>query len=123
MTDENEEHGFRRIGDHVPPASSMRLIEGSTRTPLPRLSPTGGERPREQTPSSGIGTRPGGRGVAIRSSEDIAAVMARGNPEATDAAILALLPPSVGSALSPVEREFIDPQYGWDCEIFRLSDE
>ena len=111
---ESEGQGFRRVGNLVPPASDMRLIEDSIPEASSRNLPTGGERLADQTPSNEIGMPLGERGVAARSLDRL---LMLDDPEETDEAILKSLPPSIASSLSPVERTFIDPVYGYDFEL------
>lgn len=114
----DEGQGFRRIGELVPPASTMRLVEGSTPEPSRRSSATTGMPRTAPTPGSEIGTRHSVPGAVKRSVEDM---IARDDPEATDRELEALLTRSVGLSFRPVEREFIDERYGYDSEVIAFE--
>lgn len=117
---QDEGQDFQQGGNLLPAASGMRLTSDSIQAPSSKNSPTG-QLPAPK-PSKGIGTQRGGPSVVEPS---IAEAIRLDDPELTDAAILRSLPPSVASALHPVIREFIDPQYGFDYELtgYRLSGE
>ncbi len=120
MKTERGGRGFQTAGSLVPPASSMRVIEGSTPESSSKSSATGGGLPTVPTRSSAIGMRHGAHGAVALS---LVEALSQDDPEATDAALLRSLPRSVASSLRPEERTFIDGRYGYDFELvgYRLS--
>lgn len=121
--DENEQRGFRPIGSLLP--QSGILPPGSDSTPMPSRPSfaTTGARSPAQRGSSSTGRQLSE--IAVGNSLAVAqrAAVERGNPADLDRAIVASLPPSVGSILTPTYRDRIDPVYGFDTEFegYRLA--
>jgi len=107
-----EESGCRPIGSLVQRTLTSLSVVDSTPEPSPTSLPITGTRFPEAGAASLIGPPRSGTGVVAKPD------FRHQDPAQNDEAIVALLPPSVRSALRATEsiREFIDPVYGFDIE-------
>ena len=119
MADESRGGGFRQIGD----PAKRALASLSQRDAMTSGSSERGPGAEIITSARGMSsptlTPLGAHGSETLPalSRRISELLAGSDPEATDEAILRSLPPSIASSLSPVERTFIDPVYGYDFEL------
>jgi hypothetical protein len=115
MENPQEEPGYRRIGSRLPSFASSPSATGSTPTTLPPSSATSGAQSLARADSNSTGLPPSATGAERLPS--VRQAMERPDPEATDRAIVACLPRSIGSTLCPVYQDRIDPVYGFDTEL------
>jgi hypothetical protein len=116
MTDQRGQGGFRQLGDLLPKIEDMRPSADTTRDgsiPSSRdLSTTTGTKSR-----SSISLRLGATGSVPRRILPLAEAMATGDPEAIDRSLVASLPRSVVSRMTPVWSHSSSDVYGWDGQI------
>jgi pimeloyl-ACP methyl ester carboxylesterase len=115
MNDEDR-RGFRAIGNlTMPIVSSPENLASTLARSQPSSETTGPRLPVAKPPGS-IGTRRSATPAASMPA-DIVVAMASSEAESIDKLVLASLPPSVARSLTPVLREWNDPDAGFDFEI------
>lgn len=112
---QDEEHGFRSIGNLTAPIANMPKSRGSTQTPSPSSSETSGSPRQGRAPANAIGTQLGAHGAAPRLPAVLAKALAGQDPAETDDQLRTSLPPSVARSLTSVERNWDGPN-GFDFE-------
>lgn len=110
-----EERGFAPRGSLTERIAGSLLPLGSTPSASASTSATTGLPAPVRKASSSIGRPRGATGVAVRRS--VSELLDGSDPQATDQALLAGLRRLIGESMRPLERERIDPVYGYEVEV------
>lgn len=113
--EQREARGWTRLGSLMPGIAPSPPALDSTPGPSPSASATTGLPAPVRKASSSIGRPRGATGVAAKRS--VSELLDGSDPEATDQALLAGLRRLIGESMRPLERERIDPVYGYDVEV------
>lgn len=115
MDGTNEPGGFRRAGNLGQAIANSLTISGSSGEQSPRNSVIIGEGSRGRRGANSTGRQLSA--IAAGRLPSVVEAMERGDPYRTDKALVASLPPSIGSRLTTLTRTWNDPTYGYDFEV------
>lgn len=104
--------------------SPETLVSTTAKSPqtLPISSPTGqGQNPHQTTPAKPIGSGLTATTSAITPTKSLPAALAADNPNITDRALEACLPPSVKTSKREIWEDKSTPEWGWDGELTRIE--